>query len=430
MRKPPIAILGAGPMGLAVAYQLALDGETPIVFEADDRLGGMTASFDFGGLTIERFYHFHCTSDVAFLEILKELGLEQRMRWVNTKMGYYVDGALHPWGTPLSLLRFGALGPVDKLRYALLAFSSTRRNDWRSLDDVDAQRWLRRWVGDRGFDVLWRQLFAQKFHEHADSLSAAWIWSRIRRIGRSRDRLFREQLGHLDGGSEILLRALADKIEASGGEIRLSTPVSRVVIEEGEVRGVETPRGLERFSRVVSTVPVPYVPQLMPDLPEPILAKFQALPYIAVVCVIVKLRRPLTENFWLNISDPSMDVPGLVEYSNLRPLDRSIVYVPYYLPAEHPKYADTNEVFIARVQRYLRTINPDLTDDDFLDARASRYRFAQPICGPRFLEKLPPIELPVRGLLVADTSYYYPEDRGISESIGLGRQMARMIARC
>lgn len=39
-----IAVLGAGPMGLAVAYQLVKEGCQPVVFEADDRVGGMTAS--------------------------------------------------------------------------------------------------------------------------------------------------------------------------------------------------------------------------------------------------------------------------------------------------------------------------------------------------------------------------------------------------
>lgn len=75
--KERIAVLGAGPMGLAVAYQLALDGHRPVIFEADDRVGGMTASFDFNGLTIERYYHFHCISDIAFLKVLEELGLEK-----------------------------------------------------------------------------------------------------------------------------------------------------------------------------------------------------------------------------------------------------------------------------------------------------------------------------------------------------------------
>jgi len=34
-------------------------------------------------------------------------------------------------------------------------------------------------------------------------------------------------------------------------------------------------------------------------------------------------------------------------------------------------------------------------------------------------------QLPVEGLWVADTSYYYPEDRGISESIDFGKKMAK-----
>ena len=88
-----IAVLGAGPMGLAVAYQLARDGHRPVVFEADDRVGGMTACFDFSGLQIERYYHFHCTSDSAFLQMLDELGIAHQMHWVETKMGYWYQTA-------------------------------------------------------------------------------------------------------------------------------------------------------------------------------------------------------------------------------------------------------------------------------------------------------------------------------------------------
>ena len=63
---PTIAVVGGGPMGLAVAYQLALEGAKPVLLEADDRLGGMAASFSFAGQTLERYYHFHCLSDGSF----------------------------------------------------------------------------------------------------------------------------------------------------------------------------------------------------------------------------------------------------------------------------------------------------------------------------------------------------------------------------
>jgi protoporphyrinogen oxidase len=412
-------------MGLAVAYQLAKDGHRPVVFEADDRVGGMTAAFDFGGLTIERYYHFHCTSDTAFFEMLGELGLQDKLRWVETRMGYFYQGRLQPWGNPMALLRFKGLGWIAKFRYGLHAFLSTKRTDWRPLDGVEATSWIKRWVGAEAYEVLWRKLFDLKFYDYAEGLSAAWIWSRIRRIGRSRYDLFREKLGYLEGGSDTLLQAMRQAIEAHGGEFRLSSPVSKVVMENGCVRGIESKGAFLPFERVISTVPLPYVPRIMPDLPKDILAKFRAVRNIAVVCVIAKLRKPVTENFWLNTNDPSMDIPGVVEYTNLRPLDCHVVYVPFYMPGEHPKYQDADAVFLDKVRSYLKTINPALRDDDFIDMRASRYRHAQPICDPGYLDKLPPVALPVLGLWVADTSYYYPEDRGISESIGFGRNMAR-----
>jgi len=421
-----IAVLGAGPMGLAVAYQLVRDGHNPVVFEADDRVGGMTATFDFSGLEIERYYHFHCISDHAFLQLLDELGIADKMHWVETKMGYWYQGRLQPWGNPVALLKFQGLSLVAKFRYGLHAFLSTKRKDWKPLDHVEATGWIKRWVGAEAYEVLWRRLFDYKFYDLSSNLSAAWIWSRIRRIGRSRYDLFREKLGYLEGGSATLLQALEGFIERHGGEIRLSAPVSRVVLEAGKVKGVEVNGEFLAFDKVVSTVPLPYVPRLMPDLPASLLDAYSSVKNIAVVCVIAKLKKPVTENFWLNTNDPEMDIPGLVEYTNLRLLDQHVVYVPFYMPGEHPKYQEPDSVFLEKVRRYLGKINPELNDADFIELRASRYRFAQPICEPGFLDRLPPVELPVKGLWVADTSFYYPEDRGISESIAFGRNMARM----
>lgn len=422
-----IAVLGGGPMGLATAWQLARDGHKPVLFEADDRLGGMTAGFDFGGLPIERYYHFHCLSDQGLLDMLQELGIADKMRWTETRMGWWYQGQLQDWGNPLALLRFKGLGPLAKFRYGLHAFRATRRRHWQDLDKQNATDWIKREVGTEAWEAVWRPLFDYKFYHYANHLSAAWIWSRIHRVGRSRYNLMREKLGYLDGGSETLLQALSAAITDSGGQIHLSSPVQQVITAQGRVRGVQLAGQdqVQSFDQVISTVPMPFVPRLIPDLPESVLAQYRALDNIAVVCVIVKLREALTDKFWLNINDPDMDIPGLVEYSNLRPLEHAVVYVPFYLPAEHPHFADTDLIFANKVRRYLKTIKPSLRDDDVLDIKVSRYRYAQPICPPDFLSRLPPYKTAIDGLWVADTSCYYPQDRGISESIDFGRRLAR-----
>lgn len=429
MKKERIAVLGAGPMGLAVAYQLARDGFEPVVFEADDRIGGMTATFDFSGLNIERYYHFHCISDHAFLAVLDELGIADKMHWVETKMGYWYRNRLQSWGNPLALLRFQGLSFVAKFRYGLHAFLSTKRNNWRPLDNVEASEWIKRWVGTEAYDVLWKKLFDHKFYHFTGNLSAAWIWSRIRRIGRSRYNIFKEKLGYLDGGSSTLLDGMRADIEKNGGSFFLSAPVNQVKIENGQVTGIEVNGHVEHFDKVISTIPLPYLPKIISALPANIKKQYASVNNIAVVCVIAKLKKALTENFWLNTNDPDMDIPGLVEYTNLRPLNEHIVYVPYYMPAENSKYQDDDATFKGKVQAYLMKINPALQLDDFIDIHVSRYRYAQPICEPGFMHRLPPVELPIKGLWAADTCYYYPEDRGISESIGFGRMMAKMATK-
>ncbi len=171
---------------------------------------------------------------------------------------------------------------------------------------------------------------------------------------------------------------------------------------------------------------MPYVADMVPALPSSIRDAYDSVNNIAVVCVLVHLAESLTPYFWLNISDPAIDIPGLIEYSNLNALGGHIVYAPFYIPGEHPDFQQDDAFFIDKVRRYLRAVKPDLRDADILKIAAGRYRYAQPICEPEFPSRLPPINPGVEGLFIADTCFYYPEDRSISESVQLGRRMARM----
>ena len=87
-----IAIIGAGIMGLSTAHYLIKQGYEVTIFEKNACIGGMAQHFDFNGFNIERYYHFHCTSDYDYFELLKEFNLEENLKWVNTKMGYWFDG--------------------------------------------------------------------------------------------------------------------------------------------------------------------------------------------------------------------------------------------------------------------------------------------------------------------------------------------------
>lgn len=422
-----VAVIGAGAMGLAAAYHLAKAGHQIEVFEADTVAGGMAAHFDLGGLSIERFYHFVCKADRPTFDLLNEIGLKDAMRWTPTSMGYFYNGRLFPWGDPISLLTFPHLGLISKIRYGLMAFLATKRSDWSKLDTVTAEKWLKRWCGTEAWNVLWEKLFTLKFFEYSDKVSAAWMWTRLKRIGTSRRNLFQEELGYIEGGSEALVKRLVDRIEAMGGRIHLAAPVTEVHIEGGAVTGLTTGGTRRAFTHVISTMPLPLVPKLIPGLPAATKQAYARLENIGVVCVVHKLKRSVTKHFWVNINDPSIEIPGIVEFSNLRPVDQHIVYVPYYMPVTHPKFAMSDAALMTESFGYLKRINAALQDEDLITSSIGRLKYAQPICPPGFLDMLPPIESEIVGLQIADTSSYYPEDRGISEGVRVAREMAARV---
>jgi protoporphyrinogen oxidase len=99
------------------------------------------------------------------------------------------------------------------------------------------------------------------------------------------------------------------------------------------------------------------------------------------------------------------------------------------MPVTNEKYSWTDEHFIKDAFACVTRLKPDLSKVDLIDARVFRLRHAQPVCEVGFGAKLPPVRTSILGLQIADTCFYYPEDRSISESVDLGRKMARQIGK-
>ncbi|WP_426960003.1 NAD(P)/FAD-dependent oxidoreductase [Muricoccus radiodurans] len=415
-------------MGLAAAHHALKRGWRVTVLEAGPKPGGMAAHFDLGGFSVERYYHFVCRSDAATFALMEELDIGNRMRWVPTSMGNFVSGALHRWGDPVALLRAPFLTPVEKLRYGLFAFAATKRRVPGKLEHLNARDWITGWCGRGVWDKLWAPLFDLKFHELSDNISASWIWTRLKRVGTSRRSLMQEELGYIDGGSETLVTALVSSIERQGGEVRLSCPAGRVLVEGGRAAGVLTTDGeLVPADAVISTVPTPLIPRLVPELPN--LAEYEGIQNIGVICVALRLSHPVSPYFWVNISDPRIGYPGFVEYSNLRPAPDgdAVVYVPFYMPHTHPRWGMSDEVVRDEAMAGLALVNPAVTAATLRAWHVGRLRHAQPVCPPGFARAIPRVQTAIAGLQIADTCFYYPEDRGISESVRLGREMAEVL---
>jgi protoporphyrinogen oxidase len=424
-----VVVIGGGPAGMKAAHVLQKQGAETTLVEGAPVLGGLASSFDVQGVRIERYYHFICKGDDDLVETLHEMGLASKLHWRDSRMAYFVDGTLYPFLTPLELLRFRPLRFHDRLR-AGVAVKLAQRMAEESVAPRKAMDWLKGLFGEQAYRVIWEPLMRFKFSEHADAISAAWIWARMVRLSRSRTSPWREELGYVEGGTQSLVDALGRDFTRRGGRIALNAPVERILLEGGRVTGVRVGGETLPAEAVVSTVTTSRFLQMASGLEGDYVEKLRRIPTIGIFCLFLRLARPVTPFFWVNANDPRVPFAGMIEYTNLNPLpelggDR-ILYVPQYLSAEDPRYAQSDEAVLRRYTDALALVNPTFDRSWVRFSAVFRDRFAQPICLTDYQTTTPGIETPVPNLFLTDSCQLHPHDRTISGSFALGKEAARL----
>src|SRR5712692_3370459 len=114
-----VAVIGGGIAGLTAAYELSKRQHAVTIYEAAPALGGQAGTFEVEGARLERFYHHLFMADLDMISLVQEIGLANKLLWVQLRMGLYHAGRVHEFGTSASLLAFPHLGLVAKTRFAL-----------------------------------------------------------------------------------------------------------------------------------------------------------------------------------------------------------------------------------------------------------------------------------------------------------------------
>jgi protoporphyrinogen oxidase len=380
-------------------------------------------------VSVERYYHFICRGDSDLIETLALAGLSHHLRWRRTQMAHFVDGFLYPFLTPLDLLRFRPLSVVDRLR-AGLALKRAQAMREEDLAEKRAVEWLVRLFGEPAYRVIWEPLLRFKFAHFAPEVSAAWIWARMVRLSRSRRSAWHEELGHLEGGSGVVLEALGRGIDARGGRVLLQAPAQEILVEGDRAVGVRAGGTTFPAKAVISTVTTSGFLRLLPDVWRVRFDGLRRIPTIGIYCALLRLTRAVTPIFWVNANDPRVPFAGMIEYTNLNPLPElggdHLLYIPQYLPVEDPRFSRPDDVVLSEFLDALALINPAFDRSWVRFAAVFRDRHAQPICLTDYRTTTPAIATSVAGLYLTDSCQLHPHDRSISGAFGLGREAARL----
>jgi len=124
-KQKKIAIVGAGFVGMAAAWDLAKEGVDVTIYEASDRPGGLASGFkdDNWDWSLEKHYHHIFKTDKDILGWMEEMGLADLAYFSDTKSSLIYKSNRYQLDSPLSLLKFGPIPFFSRLRSGIvLAF--------------------------------------------------------------------------------------------------------------------------------------------------------------------------------------------------------------------------------------------------------------------------------------------------------------------
>ena len=428
--KERIAIVGGGVLGMTMAHRLAQAGKNVTLFEAAKQMGGLASAWQLGDIVWDRHYHVTLMSDTHTRGLLDELGLERDMRWVQTKTGFYTDGAMHSMSSSLEFLKFAPLGMVDKARLAATIFYASKIKDWKRLEQVPVSDWLRKLSGERTFEKIWLPLLRAKLGENYRDTSAAFIWTTIARMyAARRSGLKKEMFGYVPGGYGRVLDTFSRQLFAERVWMKTGNPIKEIRKQPtGHVTLHYGDDTRNNFDRVIVTAAAPAAERMVAGLEDNERARLKSIRYLGVICASVLMKRPLAGYYVTNITDSAIPFTGVIEMSAL--VDREefggnhLVYLPKYVSPDDPMFEHSDAEIENRFLTGLKKMYPDFHRSDVLAFKVSRVRHVVALPTMNYSALVPPMNSSIPGLYLVNSSQIVNGTLNVNESVQLAQVAA------
>ena len=328
MNKNPIVILGAGPSGLATAYELIKQGVRPIVLEKADKVGGIARTetykdyyFDIGG---HRFFTKIDQVNKLWHEMLGE-----DFQKVRRMSRIYYEGRLfnYPLNIPNTLFNLGILESL----LMVLSYINAQFRPYR--EEKTFEQWVSNRFGRRLYKTFFQTYTEKVWGIPCNKIQAEWAAERIKGLsliaavtnallGIKNAKSLIDEFHYPIKGPGMMWQRFQETIEDHGGKVMLNSEAIGLKHKNGRIISVsylnEDKRPEIPVDHLISSIPITeLVATLDPQPPAEVLRAAQQLSYRAFIIVVLVIdKQELFSDQWIYIHNPNVKVGRIQNFKN------------------------------------------------------------------------------------------------------------------
>lgn len=425
-------IIGGGMLGMTLALRLSQEGNKVTIYESAEKVGGLTSSWQMQGIVWDKFYHVILMSDLNTRKILKEIGLENDLRWVETKTGFYSNGELYSMSNLIEFFKFPPINLIDKFRLGLTIFAASKIKNWQRLENIPVVDWLTKWSGKRVFEKIWLPLLKAKLGDNYKNTSAAFIWATIQRMYAARKSgLKKEMFGYVTGGYEQINNRFAEHLAGIGVNIQYNSKVKSIQKTSTGKMEVITGNSTEIFDEVISTLSSRESVKIAVGLSATEIQKHSDIKYLGVICPSILLKESISPYYVTNITDSWPPFTGIIEMTALIDKDETkgnhLVYLPKYVNPDDELFDKNDEELRNLFLGSLYKMYPNLSEDEikFWGVSKARVVFALPTIN--YSKKIPGVTTSLGNYYIINSAQIINGTLNVNETIHVAETKLKEI---
>ena len=418
-------IIGGGFLGLSLAYELIKKNKKVEIIETGNSLGGLAQPFIVDDKLIDKFYHFFYLNDHFNSEnFIKKLRLKYKIIWKDVSTQMYVDGRFFSLDSIKELIFFLKFDFI-KFTFSIIKLKLFKLK--KSLEKESALVWANKNFGKKFTNKVWLPLLISKYGKYSSSISALWLATRIKR--HLSTKIFynnKSRLGYLIGTYKFVIEKIESIIKLKKGKIYNNNKVLQLKFKKKYLNQIVTSKKIINCKDkvVISTLPLADLKKIKKNRVNSFkyLNKFKNC---CVTLVFIKSSQKLNSDYWVTVSDKKIPFDLIINQNEIWNDDD---YYYYYLSRYHVdknyfKNKNIIEIFYNGLSKIYKSFDPN----QIIEYKILYSNSAAPIPFCNFSKKLPKIKTCFSNFFHTGFDFIYPEDRGVGNSIKLGKDLSRTL---